>query len=573
MEDPTAEGRGVVCLCGSARFAEQLADAARRLTAEGMIVVAPVFLEGPPLGAEARDGLDRLHRRRIDLADRVLVVDPGGYVGPSTAAEIGYALRVGRRVEFTEPPVAMRLDAEPFAALAERRKWVEVRLLDDKRAALQVGRLIEFTRNGDPDGVALLARVTTLQSHANRGALLDAVDPGQVLPGADRDGLAARLERYYPGQSAAAHVAIGLELLGGIDPGRQTRVGYLRALPRTLGSAAVLIRDEQGRILLVNPAYRDGGWLLPGGSLEQDEYPTDAAARGVTEELGVDGFTPGRLLAVDHQHAYSEHPALTAFLFDGGVLPADRHASIRLPPEELSGMGFFTLEQVRSLVAAHLYRRIEAAHRVLLAGGAAVYLEDGYPPGERPVFTWHEGDAPPEGVPVRQVGVWAFDPVDGRVLLQHRVAECGWGLPAGRPEPGEDDPRATMVREAWEESQIDLDPQRAVYLGYQYTRSDPGYPDGLVQLRYAAPILRYHPIAPDADPELGGARPAYRRFLTDIARAVDLLGWGPSGYAQARAAARAARALGIPVDAPSPDGYRDHAHRSVAALDQGRMVW
>jgi 8-oxo-dGTP pyrophosphatase MutT (NUDIX family) len=169
--------------------------------------------------------------------------------------------------------------------------------------------------------------------------------------------------------------------------------------------------------------------------------------------------------------------------------------------------------------------------------------------------------------------VWAFDPVDGRVLLQHRVAECGWGLPAGRPEPGEDDPRATMVREAWEESQIDLDPQRAVYLGYQYTRSDPGYPDGLVQLRYAAPILRYHPIAPDADPELGGARPAYRRFLTDIARAVDLLGWGPSGYAQARAAARAARALGIPVDAPSPDGYRDHAHRSVAALDQGRMVW
>jgi 8-oxo-dGTP pyrophosphatase MutT (NUDIX family)/ASC-1-like (ASCH) protein len=573
VDNPIADGGGVVCLCGSARFAEQLADAARQLTADRLIVLAPVFLDGASLGAEVPDGLDRLHRRRIDLADRVLVVDPGGYVGPSTASEIGYALRVGRRVEFTEPPVAMRLDDEPFAALAERRKRVEVRLLDDKRATLQDGHLIAFTRNGDPDGVALLARVTALRSHANRGALLGAVDPGLVLPGADRDGLAARLERCYPGRDAAAHVAIGLELLGGIDPDRRTRVGYLRALPRALGSAAVLIRDERGRILLVNPAYRDEGWLLPGGTLKQDEYPAEAAAREATKELALAGFTPGRLLVVDYQHAYSEHPALTGFLFEGGVLPADRHASIRLPPEELSAMGFFTLEQVRSLVAAHLYRRIKVAHRALLAGSAAVYLEDGYPPGQRPVFTWHEGQPPPDGVLVRQVGVWAFDPVDGRVLLQHREAERRYGLPAGRPEPGEqDDPRATMVREAWEESQIIIDPQRAVYLGYQSTKSDPAYPGGLVQLRYAAPILRYQPIAPDADPELGGARPAYRRFLTDIARAVDLLDWGPSGYAQARAAAQAARALGIPVDAPSPDGYRDHAHHSVAALDQGRMA-
>jgi 8-oxo-dGTP diphosphatase len=292
----------------------------------------------------------------------------------------------------------------------------------------------------------------------------------------------------------------------------------------------------------------------------------------VAEELALTTFAPGRLLAVDHQHAYSEHPAQTWFLLDGGVLPTDQRAQIRSPREELSGMGFFPLDQVRSLVSAQLYRRIEAAYRALPAGATA-YLEDGYPPGERPVFTWHEGEAPP-GVPVRQVGVWAFDPVDGRVLLQHREAERRYGLPAGRPEPGEeDDPRATMVREAWEEPQIIVDPQRAVYLGYQFTKSDPAYPGGLVQLRYAAPILRYHPIAPDGDPELGGARAAYRRFLTDIARAVDLLDWGPSGYTQARTAAQTARALGVPADNPSPDGYRDHAHVPAPAdVDTERVV-
>lgn len=226
---------------------------------------------------------------------------------------------------------------------------------------------------------------------------------------------------------------------------------------------------------------------------------------------------------------------------------------------------------MRSQLAPRLYRPIEAAHQALLTG-ATVYLEDGFPRGQRPVFTWHEGEWPPQGVPVRQVGVWAFDLVDGRVLLQHREAERRYGLPAGRPELGEDDPRVTMAREAWEESQIDLDPERAVYLGYQYTESDPAYPGGLAQLRYAAPIRRYHPIAPDGDPQLGGSRPAYRRFLTDIARAVDLLGWGPSGYAQARSAAQGARDLGIPVDAPSPDGYRDYAHDPAAVLDADQLL-
>jgi hypothetical protein len=44
-----------------------------------------------------------LHRHKIDLADRVVVVNPGGYVGESTAAEIAYARAAGKRVDFTEP--------------------------------------------------------------------------------------------------------------------------------------------------------------------------------------------------------------------------------------------------------------------------------------------------------------------------------------------------------------------------------------------------------------------------------------------------------------------------------------
>ena len=47
-----------------------------------------------------KDVLDELHLRKIDLADRVLVVDVGGYIGESTRAEIDYATRKGLPIDY-----------------------------------------------------------------------------------------------------------------------------------------------------------------------------------------------------------------------------------------------------------------------------------------------------------------------------------------------------------------------------------------------------------------------------------------------------------------------------------------
>lgn len=52
---------------------------------------------------EQKKALDTLHLRKIDLADRVLVVNPGGYVGESTRREIAYARAAGKPVSFTDP--------------------------------------------------------------------------------------------------------------------------------------------------------------------------------------------------------------------------------------------------------------------------------------------------------------------------------------------------------------------------------------------------------------------------------------------------------------------------------------
>ncbi|MGI5132771.1 hypothetical protein ACQEVB_38625 [Pseudonocardia sp. CA-107938] len=96
----------IVCICGSTRFVDQMHAANRDLTLAGAIVVAPgVFLrtENHEITEAQKAALDALHLRKIDLADRVLVVNPGGYVGESTSREIAYARATGKPVTFTDP--------------------------------------------------------------------------------------------------------------------------------------------------------------------------------------------------------------------------------------------------------------------------------------------------------------------------------------------------------------------------------------------------------------------------------------------------------------------------------------
>jgi len=73
----------------------------RDLTLAGVIVLAPCEADVAPT-PEQKAILADLHLRKIDLADRVLVVNPGGYVGESTAREIAYARAMGKVVGFTD---------------------------------------------------------------------------------------------------------------------------------------------------------------------------------------------------------------------------------------------------------------------------------------------------------------------------------------------------------------------------------------------------------------------------------------------------------------------------------------
>ncbi|GAA5058402.1 8-oxo-dGTP pyrophosphatase MutT (NUDIX family) [Thermocatellispora tengchongensis] len=149
-----------------------------------------------------------------------------------------------------------------------------------------------------------------------------------------------------------------------------------RALPRKRVSAGVLFFDGLGRVLLVDPVYKEP-WEIPGGTVELDESPRDGAAREVREELGLDR-APGRLLAVDWVGAWAERSEGLAFVYDGGVLSPADVAGIRLQAEELRGYAFVEIDAVAERLippSAHRVRSCAAAR----ARGETVELMGGLP--------------------------------------------------------------------------------------------------------------------------------------------------------------------------------------------------
>lgn len=102
----------VVTLCGSTRFKDQFIEAQKRLTLEGKIVIS-VGLFGHSGDDEVwtkgtKEMLDDMHKRKIDMADEIFVINVGGYIGTSTRSEIEYAKRTGKAVRYLEDPDAGR---------------------------------------------------------------------------------------------------------------------------------------------------------------------------------------------------------------------------------------------------------------------------------------------------------------------------------------------------------------------------------------------------------------------------------------------------------------------------------
>ncbi|MGP8298128.1 NUDIX hydrolase [Streptomyces inhibens] len=344
-----------------------------------------------------------------------------------------------------------------------------------------------------------------------------------------------------------------------------TQEEYARSRHAVWMSAAALLTDQLGRVLLVKPTYRTE-WLLPGGGAEPGESPVHACGREVCEELGL-MRTPGRVLAVNwlapgHPDVAKDmpFPGEIRYVLDGGTLTEKDIAAIRLPDHELRAFEFLDSRAAAERMIPVDAQIMLAALRARLAATTA-HLDSGHhvdtvPPLDRhQVHTrpragrqwpWHPSRVP-HGFKAPQAWGWLFAP-DGRVVLVVDPAEPLTTLPGGTVEPTDASPEAALVREAGEEAQLTLGEIERLGWVYDATGDVYGGIGQCARLRLAAPITAIGPSA--VDPATGRQ---LVRLLAAPEQAAALLGWGEQGYQQAEMAAHIARTRwGIPFPTVSP---------------------
>ena len=103
----------VITLCGSTKFKKEFMEVQKDLTLKGNIVIS-VGLFGHSGDNEVwenmdeeeftktKEMLDDIHKRKIDMADEIFVINVGGYIGESTKSEIEYAKAKGKKINYLE---------------------------------------------------------------------------------------------------------------------------------------------------------------------------------------------------------------------------------------------------------------------------------------------------------------------------------------------------------------------------------------------------------------------------------------------------------------------------------------
>ncbi|MET8083944.1 NUDIX hydrolase [Micromonospora sp. NPDC005237] len=146
------------------------------------------------------------------------------------------------------------------------------------------------------------------------------------------------------------------------------------ATPRV--AAGALFFDDQGRVLLVRPSYKNH-WDIPGGYVEPGESPRAACRREIQEELGL-RIELGAMLVVDWAPVEQEGDKLL-FVFDAGALTIEQEQAIRFGDGELTEWRYVKPDELERYGPARLARRLLTAIKAR-TDNVGAYAEHGVQP-------------------------------------------------------------------------------------------------------------------------------------------------------------------------------------------------
>lgn len=137
--------------------------------------------------------------------------------------------------------------------------------------------------------------------------------------------------------------------------------------------AGVIILNQNDELLVVKASYRDY-WTLPGGVVDKDESPGQAAAREVEEEIGLK-LAIKQLLAVSYNFSNPEWDENLQWIFWGGKLSEQEIENIKVDGEEITAWRFADLKEADKLTQKNMSERMKIFMKALKIGGA-LYLEN-----------------------------------------------------------------------------------------------------------------------------------------------------------------------------------------------------
>jgi ADP-ribose pyrophosphatase YjhB (NUDIX family) len=132
---------------------------------------------------------------------------------------------------------------------------------------------------------------------------------------------------------------------------------WYASVPKVALSANAVLRDSQGRIALVRNTYRDG-WSLPGGVVDDNEPPADAAIREVHEELGHEAQGEATLLSVQWAARGHGPVQFLSLTFDVGI--CEDPSALVPQEEEIAEIAFFAPDELPEGVRPFMRRRLQA---------------------------------------------------------------------------------------------------------------------------------------------------------------------------------------------------------------------
>lgn len=148
---------------------------------------------------------------------------------------------------------------------------------------------------------------------------------------------------------------------------------YYKGLPKKPMGAGVFLFDENNRLLIVKPNYKEG-WSIPGGAVDANESPKEAAIRETKEEVGLE-VNNLSLICVHYKRSEDARKESIRFIFYGGILSGDEIRKIVLEKDELDDFRFFEASGSSSLLGKNLQRRLPFCLEAI-RNETTVYLEN-----------------------------------------------------------------------------------------------------------------------------------------------------------------------------------------------------